>query len=570
MLRKYEEAHLSRQIQILIILFTFIPIIALLSALGWYNSEQMIGQVTDSAIENMEEKSEHLSNYMRSYMEPFYSALIDERIWELIRDLPKDVKRESSQIFSVLESYCTPSNNEVALMFLMRTDGEGYLFIRRPSSLQIVVTSNNQEHYQGFIDLARESLNKDRLVTQLHEYREKSAISVSHRIYNYKTKECYGSLVMLMYSQNVWSILDSTRESYTAYLLKTDEHNLFSTIDVESFSDSNSAYMNTEKVRWTGWQLASLVDTKKIREKAGLSTLAVSAAICMSICCLLMLMTVFVKRRMKMLNLLENAMENIHSKGEYTPLPENNIGELGSLFHGYNRMVHKIFEQNEEIKRQNNEKLKMVKKQQEAEIKALELEINSHFIYNTLNAINYTAVSNEDFETSDLLKVFANVLRYMTQRRDALVTVCQEIEWLTQYLFLQKSRFDNRFDFEVDVDPAIEMCRLRKLLLQPFVENSIIHGFNCGKKQGMITIICSAGKDGRIRISISDDGEGIPEEILKKIQQGIFLEDGPDNLGLGMANTCYRMCLYYGSGFYFDIQSHPGEGTQVILEIPAL
>ena len=106
--------------------------------------------------------------------------------------------------------------------------------------------------------------------------------------------------------------------------------------------------------------------------------------------------------------------------------------------------------------------------------------------------------------------------------------------------------------------------------MQPFVENAIIHGFDRKSKGGLITVICSKEAESGLVITISDNGNGIEEDILHKIREGIALENSPENLGLGMANTCYRMRLYYGAAFIFSIGSKGGRGTTVTLKLPAL
>ena len=543
----------------------------ILLALNIYHGQDMIRHTTLAASENMVDKSEHLSNYMQRYMEPYYKAVIDGSIWAEIEDVTRDVKSNSNRIFSLLEGYSTPTNNEVALMFLMRKDESGYLTIRLPAGQQIIVTKNNKMFYEDLIRLGNEGMDNQELVTAKLEYHSKMCLGLSQKIYNYKTKECYGSLVMLMYPETIESILESSEGGYTSYILQTTGGSLFADNENLEFIDNLQVDKTHEdEVHWTNWHLAYAVDTDKIRKDIRGSTLAAFSVVSVLFLLTILLVNIFIRRRMKALRLLEGAMSKIRKKGEYTSLPSAGNAELNSLFAGYNKMVDQIVLQKRKIQEQNEEKLTGLKKQKDAEIKALELEINSHFIYNTLNSINYTAIEHEDYETSDLLKVFANVLRYMTENRYELVTVKQEIVWLEQYLFLQRSRFDGRFDFEIDVDPEIEEKKIRKLLLQPFVENAIIHGFDRKSKGGLITVICSKEAESGLVITISDNGNGIEEDILHKIREGIALENSPENLGLGMANTCYRMRLYYGAAFIFSIGSKGGRGTTVTLKLPAL
>ncbi|CUO74248.1 Probable sensor-like histidine kinase YehU [[Eubacterium] contortum] len=571
LLKRYRAAQLSTQIQILLAVFTFLPVMMILLALNIYHGQDMIQHTTLAASENMIDKSEHLSNYMQRYMEPYYKAVIDGQIWEEIKDVSMEVKSNSNRIFSLLEGYSTPTNNEVALMFLMRKDGSGYLVIRLPASQQTIVTQNNKLLYEDLIQLGNKGMESQELVTAKLEYHNKVCLGLSQKIYNYKTKECYGSLVMLMYPETIESILESSEGGYTSYILQTAGGSLFAdNKSLELIDNLKVDKTHQDEVKWTNWHLAYAVDTEKIKKDIRVSTFAAFSIVLLLFLLTIVLVNIFIRRRMKTLSLLEGAMSRIRKRGEYTSLPSADNGELNSLFAGYNKMVDQIVLQKKKIQEQNDEKLKGLKKQKDAEIKALELEINSHFIYNTLNSINYTAIEHEDYETSDLLKVFANVLRYMTENRYELVTVSQEIAWLEQYLFLQRSRFNGRFDFEIDVNPEIEDKKIRKLLLQPFVENAIIHGFDSRSKGGLITVICSKEEDSGLMIIIADNGNGIEEDLLRKIREGIALENNPENLGLGMANTCYRMRLYYGEAFAFYIESTGGRGTTVMLKLPAL
>ena len=170
----------------------------ILLALNIYHGQDMIRHTTLAASENMVDKSEHLSNYMQRYMEPYYKAVIDGSIWTEIEDVTRDVKSNSNRIFSLLEGYSTPTNNEVALMFLMRKDESGYLTIRLPAGQQIIVTKNNKMFYEDLIRLGNEGMDNQELVTAKLEYHSKMCLGLSQTIYHYKTKECYGSLVMLM------------------------------------------------------------------------------------------------------------------------------------------------------------------------------------------------------------------------------------------------------------------------------------------------------------------------------------------------------------------------------------
>ncbi len=569
-INKYKIIPLRKQIQALMIVFMFIPIVLSITALFGYYSKVLIDKTTVFARESIRDKAESLSNYLKTYMEPYYLATIDEEIWERMETGSyKDTVSDSSKMFSMLMEAFPSTINDTALVFCMKKDESGFLYVRRPAAQKIIVTDNNENWYQDLIELAKASRGKDFLVTQLYEYNGKNCIAISHRIYDYKSKEEFGNIVMVLYQDKIWSILDKPKDSYISYVIQTGDETLISDEEEILQSEMNLSE-KSEKVHWTDWNLLYSIDTKRIAQDIGGSALIVSFLLFLIFYITVHYVNYLIRKKMGKLDMLEHSMNQIRKEGKYELLPQTNMGELNSLFSGYNKMVNEIIKQREHIYQQNEETLKSLKKQQEAEIKALELEINSHFIYNTLNAINYVAVIHSDYETSDLIKVFANVLRYMTERRYQLVTLKQETEWLEQYLFLQRSRFSESFDYEVNVQPQIETAKIRKLLLQPFVENAVVHGLTEIKHKGKIKIQCQKGGDGNLEIIISDNGNGMPKEILDNLKKINSVETEEENLGLGISNTCYRMKLYYGEAFRIDVDSDIGKGTDVRLILPPL
>ena len=568
-INKYKIIPLRKQIQVLMIVFMFIPIVLSITALFGYYSKVLIDKTTVFALESIRDKAESLSNYLKSYMEPYYLTTIEEDIWERMEtNSYEETVSDSSRMFSMLEEAFPSTINDTALVFCMKKDESGFLYVRRPMT-QKIVTDKNMERYQDLIDLAKASSGKEFLVTRLYEYNGKNCIAISHRIYNYKSKEEFGNIVMVLYQEKIWSILDKPQDSYISYVLQTEDETLISDKE-EVLQEQINISEKSENVNWTDWKLLYSIDTKRIAQDIGGTAVIISFLIFLIFIITVHYVNYLIRKKMGKLDMLEHSMNQIRKEGKYELLPQNNMGELNSLFGGYNKMVNEIIRQREYIYQQNEQALRSLKKQQEAEIKALELEINSHFIYNTLNAINYVAVIHSDYETSDLIKVFANVLRYMTERRYQLVTLKQETEWLEQYLFLQKSRFSDSFDYEVRVQPQMEKVKIRKLVLQPFVENAVVHGLMDIKYKGKIKIKCQEGKDGNLEITISDNGKGMSEETLESLRKINSIETEEENLGLGISNTCYRMKLYYGEAFRISVDSHIGEGTEVRLILPLL
>jgi len=214
------------------------------------------------------------------------------------------------------------------------------------------------------------------------------------------------------------------------------------------------------------------------------------------------------------------------------------------------------------------DKLKIsTENQKNAEIAALEAQINPHFLYNTLDTINWMAIGKEEYEISNMIGALAQILRYGISKSNEEVTIREEANWLKQYLFLQQTRIKNMFECQIDIEPELMEVRIHKLLLQPFVENVILHGFEGINHRACLKIGIKRRED-EIVIEIEDNGQGMPEDFVRNLNRGIFRET--DNRShIGIENAVTRLRMYYGSRAGFQVESELGKGTIIRIMIPA-
>ena len=205
-------------------------------------------------------------------------------------------------------------------------------------------------------------------------------------------------------------------------------------------------------------------------------------------------------------------------------------------------------------------------KQRNAEIKALEAQINPHFLYNTLDTINWMAIEIEKYEISNAISALATILRYAIDNSNGIVTIRDEVEWLKKYIFLQQTRLKNTFTCNIHVDQELYEMPIHKLLLQPFIENAILHGFE-GMKRTHILCVKMSLKNGTIEIEIEDNGKGIEASVLEKMNREEF-GTLQDKNHIGMENAITRIRMYYGEAAGVHINSTYGEGTKVTIIIP--
>ena len=203
--------------------------------------------------------------------------------------------------------------------------------------------------------------------------------------------------------------------------------------------------------------------------------------------------------------------------------------------------------------------------QKNAELQAMEAQIDPHFLYNTLDTINWKALEHDDYEVSGMVGALADILRYSIRNPGDMVSIGQELSWLDRYIMLQKEKLEQPLVVDTDVPEELMGYRIHKLILQPFVENAINHGFHRMKEACRISITMKLFES-QLYIRIRDNGCGIPPEIVRE------LNDKNSSAGhhVGVANVRKRLELYYGEEHDMYFESREGSGTSVHLFIRAV
>lgn len=200
------------------------------------------------------------------------------------------------------------------------------------------------------------------------------------------------------------------------------------------------------------------------------------------------------------------------------------------------------------------------------EMRALEAQINPHFIYNTLDTINWMAMDRDEFDLSNAISSLATILRYAISKSDEKVTVREEMEWLKKYIYLQQYRLKNRFVCNVETAPDVMEVNIHKLLLQPFVENAIIHGFSEEQEEYVLEVRVSRADD-FMQVIISDNGCGMDEDTVYKLNHRENIVD-KSRTHMGVKNALSRISMYYDGKEEISIESQKGVGTTVKICIP--
>lgn len=325
----------------------------------------------------------------------------------------------------------------------------------------------------------------------------------------------------------------------------------------------------TKEIGNYGWRLHAVIDEEILHDKVDGMYQKMVFIFFLAIFVILMILFWVTNRILRPANIISNSISRVKNGNIREQIPIEGTNEIWQLVQEYNEMLQAIQKANQEVEEQHNQVIEFMKMKQRAEREALESQINAHFICNTLNAINYEAMDSGNYKVSVLLKKLSNILRYTFDQKHQNVYMFQEIAWIEQYLFLQKERLGNVFEYEIDFDSDYDNWPCRKLMLQPFVENSILHGFEGKQWGGKIKIIGKGYKE-FLKIIIEDNGAGMEsgrETVIREILKEPVLAK-KQQIGIGISNVIARMRMYYGKKFQVFFETEPGKGTRFTFILP--
>lgn len=248
--------------------------------------------------------------------------------------------------------------------------------------------------------------------------------------------------------------------------------------------------------------------------------------------------------------------------------------ELTEAFEDLQVMVQNIKEQEAKVYGAQINQQELLIQQQSMEFKMLSSQINPHFLYNTLETIRMKAFTAGDREVATAIKLLGKSMRYVLENTGtAFTTLAAEIAHVENYIQIQKLRFGDRINFEKQIaeDIVMEQYQILPLLLQPVIENAIIHGLEDNEREGHIVLavyrrITEQGK--MLFIDVQDDGGGMDEERLQELRKNIEHKDMSRSKSIGLYNINQRIKLHYGSEYRIHVYSELHKGTMVRLLLP--
>ena len=239
--------------------------------------------------------------------------------------------------------------------------------------------------------------------------------------------------------------------------------------------------------------------------------------------------------------------------------PETAVTELHELTESLNSMAGRLQDLIDENRREQ-ENLK------KSELRALQAQINPHFLYNTLDAIVWLAEAGQTREVIHITRALSDFFRISLSQGKDWIPLSEEIKHLTGYLTIQKIRYRDILDYQIEIPDELGSCQVLKLLLQPLVENAIYHGIKHRRGRGLVKV--TGRMEGTwLILQVQDNGAGMSPERLMQVRDGLC-GDGGESAGYGLFNVNKRIQLYYNQPQGVWIESQVGEGTTVTLKLP--
>jgi len=268
-------------------------------------------------------------------------------------------------------------------------------------------------------------------------------------------------------------------------------------------------------------------------------------------------------------------------RGNYDPKPleVKGIGEMASIIRGFNKMKSRLSENielihenariKEKLKNQEIDLLESENHLKQSQLDFLQSQINPHFLYNTLNSIQILADVEEAPQTEKMLEHLGKLMRYNVKKTNTVVRLGEELDVINNYVHIQLIRFGDKISYQVNCNSEILEIQVPSMILQPLVENAMIHGLEPKMGQGELRI-SGVVRDGFLLLSVRDNGLGMTQETMDSLLT-YGADDGAEGMSknirsIGVANVIRRCRLYYGYNVV-QIQSKVGEFTEFTFKI---
>ena len=536
------------------------------------NTNQIIKQINNN-MESYVNNTENIINYMSS----------DPRILKFFSDNKLENNNIENDAYKPIYNFIK-FNPEIAGIMIVNTNG-GYI-----SDVMNKVSRDSLTYEDWYLKSYNEP-EKIHLFTKpigrnidnVFRYSADEVFSMSKAVVDYNTKEIQGVILIDIKLNAIKSIIENSKPGTAGFIYIIDGNknivytpvnnivyrinndwieNINNKIIIKNIKGENYQLTKVSS-KYTGWETIGVFP-----ESEGLRVIQYIRyySLIIGFIALIIaegLVVIFTRSIVKPIQKLKRLMKEAQ-RGDLTvsfnTKYNDEIGELGNSF---NTMVKEI-----------NNLINLVqieeKNKRMAEMNVLQAQIKPHFIYNTLDTIRWMAEEHNENDIVKIIEAFTNLLRISLSKGKEIISVKEELNHMQSYLTIQKIRYEDKLDYEIQFDENILNYKLIKLILQPLVENAIYHGIKEKRGNGKV-VITGEIKGDLLCFTVKDNGKGIEEELLKKINKMLVNSNEKENkMGYGIFNVNERIRLTYGEKYGLIYKSIYGEGTIVQVRHPII
>ncbi|MEI2396151.1 sensor histidine kinase [Paenibacillus phytohabitans] len=566
---KFKDFSLKMKLYSCITMLIILPLIVMGLYLNNHFADLAQRKTNDTILETLKQTRQNFQSVITDTNDLSVQILTNDQIQEFARnDYQKILEHDkiywninnwlndiigSQNIYNSISIY---TDKEVYLQKRVQVPDIDLNVLERASSLQgkgFWVTERGEiEYYRGIMDInkvgrmlgiVRFNLNEDNL------------FSIYNNIGSYS-----GSQISILDSNG--NVISSSERSMNGTNLGKLEYVRKILINKEGFFNAKIDgvkkfvfFYTIEEANWTLMQTIPVESFSMLQQAIYLILLVV-----IMLCIFFGLLFSFIQHKylLKPLMQLRREMAKLKNGNFNISLTTDSQDEIGEISNGFVRMAHQLKEMIDDVY------LSKIK-QREAELSALESKINPHFLYNTLDSIHWLAVKHKNYDVSEQIEALAEIFRHVLNKGDSLITIRQEISFIESYMLIQKRKYGKRISYQIEVDQELLEYKTPKLILQPLVENAIVHGLEEVVQGGFIKVEIIKAEQG-IFFVVTDNGKGTDEDRINRM-----MNDTTETRNVfALKNIDDRIKISYGSEFGLKFVSHYNIGTQVEVHIPLI
>jgi two-component system sensor histidine kinase YesM len=583
------------RLMLFIFLIALVPLIVL-GYLMFHASSSIINEsVTQNTSETMNQVLDNIEFHLQTMDNAAQDVVYDSSFFNKLKTVNGSYDYQDIQSVNEIKALLTKElsiQKGLKSIFLI---GDKYFFISNsdtyiyPAQISIQEQMKNSVWYKKAVEMGGRSVftivesESSLEVSGFKEGTQNRTIRLVRLLRNIQTGDPIGVLGVDMDSRMIDNIVSKLQiEYYGLFIVVDDEGNLIYKLDPNNrFEDSGQLkdlgldklksgvdqikIQGKETIRinksssLTGWRVIQYIPySELITPIVFIQRLTmITVIICLAAA---FVMSLFVSNRLvKPLKNLVGLTKKVQQGHLDVRLDDIRQDEIGYLSANFNIMISRLREMHDEIYREQELK-------RQAELSALQAQIQPHFLYNTLDSVKWMAVIRGELQISEMITALVNLLRNSISLGKETITVRKEVENLKNYILIQHMRYYHVFEVTYHVEDEVLDMGIPKLILQPLVENSLYHGIDTTKQGGRIELAVEM-KQGYLVCKIMDNGKGMSQEHLKAIMEGKVKSQFS---GISVKNVDERLKLHYGPQFGLVFQSEEGQGTTVTIRIPAV